>query len=67
MGIPALVAPSNINPLAMERDYYIMLTLSVLLFFFAIGKNRVINRLEGSILFIGFIAYQSYLFYSISM
>ena len=64
MGIPALVSPTELNPLAMERDFYIMLALSVLLFIFAIGKTRSINRLEGSILLLSFVAYQGYLFYS---
>lgn len=62
MGIPAILAPSYINPLAMERDFYVTLALSVLLFFFAVGKARTINRWEGISLLACFVGYQGYLF-----
>lgn len=62
MGIPAILAPSQINPLAMSRDFYVMLALSVLLFLFAIGKARTINRWEGITLVTCFVAYLGYLF-----
>ncbi|MEZ8142627.1 calcium/sodium antiporter [Enterovibrio norvegicus FF-33] len=61
MGIPAILAPSSLNPLAMERDFYVMLALSVLLFLFAAGKNRIIRRWEGIVLLICFVGYQGYL------
>ena len=66
MGVPALLSPSSLHPLAMERDFYVMLAISVLLFLFAVGKNRVINRVEGLVLLACFIAYQGYLFYDIA-
>ncbi|AMG30269.1 calcium/sodium antiporter [Grimontia hollisae] len=62
MGIPAILAPSGINPLAMERDFYVTLALSVLLFFFAVGKARTINRWEGIGFLACFVGYQGYLF-----
>lgn len=62
MGIPGILAPSFINPLAMERDFYVMLALSVLLFLFAVGKSRSINRWEGIALLACFVGYQGYLF-----
>ncbi len=65
MGLPAILAPSELNPLAMDRDFYVMLILSILLFVFAIGKSRIINRIEGSIFLLCFIAYQGYLFANI--
>ncbi|MGL4827122.1 MAG: calcium/sodium antiporter [Vibrionaceae bacterium] len=64
MGLPALIQPAQLSPFAMHRDFYVMLTFSVLLFLFAFGKKRVINRFEGAALLTGFIAYQSYLFFS---
>jgi cation:H+ antiporter len=64
MGIPALINPSEISPDLMERDFYVMMGVSVLLLFMALGKSRSINRIEGSILVTCFLAYQGYLFYS---
>ncbi|WP_318481709.1 calcium/sodium antiporter [Photobacterium leiognathi] len=66
MGIPGLLNPSVLSPLAMSRDFYVMLALSVLLLLMALGKRRRINRVEGGILVICFIAYQAYLFLNIS-
>ncbi len=50
----------------MSRDFYVMLALSVLLLLMALGKRRRINRVEGGILVICFIAYQAYLFLNVS-
>lgn len=66
MGLPALLAPSELNPLAMDRDFYVMLIMAVLLFIFAIGKSRTINRLEGGLLLLCFVAYQGYLFINVA-
>ncbi|WP_120513412.1 calcium/sodium antiporter [Photobacterium salinisoli] len=66
MGLPGLLNPSVISPLAMGRDFYIMLGLSVLLVLMALGKRRRINRLEGLILILCFVAYQSYLLYNMA-
>lgn len=66
MGIPGLLNPSVLSPLAMGRDFYVMLGLSVLLLLMALGKRRRINRVEGGILVLCFIVYQAYLFLNIS-
>ena len=66
MGIPGLLNPSVLSPLAMGRDFYVMLGLSVLLLLMALGKRRRINRIEGGILVMCFIVYQAYLFLNIS-
>ncbi|HIF9165557.1 TPA: calcium/sodium antiporter [Photobacterium damselae] len=66
MGIPGILNPSAISPLAMGRDFYVMLGVSVLLLIMALGKNHRINRVEGGILLICFIAYQAYLFYNLA-
>ncbi|UJF19589.1 calcium/sodium antiporter [Vibrio sp. SS-MA-C1-2] len=61
MGIPGLIHPSTINPLAMSRDYYVMLGVSLLLVVMALGKKRKISRWHGIILLMTFMAYQVYL------
>ncbi|WP_114767863.1 calcium/sodium antiporter [Vibrio rhodolitus] len=61
MGIPGILNPSILSELAMGRDFWVMLGVSLLLVAMALGKSRSINRIEGSILFIVFIAYQAYL------
>ncbi|MCE0494060.1 calcium/sodium antiporter [Vibrio salinus] len=62
MGIPGILHPSVLSPYAMSRDYWVMLALSLLLVVMALGKSRSISRVEGAILFLCFIAYQTYLF-----
>ncbi|MCG2836568.1 calcium/sodium antiporter [Photobacterium sp. WH77] len=66
MGLPGLLNPSVISPLAMGRDFYVMLGISVLLVLMALGRRRRINRLEGLILILCFVAYQSYLLYNMA-
>lgn len=66
MGIPGLLNPSAISELAMGRDYYIMLVLSIMLLVFALGKSRSINRIEGSVFLACFLAYQGYLFFHLA-
>ncbi|KHT62583.1 calcium/sodium:proton antiporter [Photobacterium gaetbulicola] len=66
MGIPGLLNPSTLSPLAMGRDYYVMLGVSIMLVLMALGKRRRINRVEGFILLATFIAYQGYLFYNLA-
>jgi len=66
MGIPGLLNPSVLSPLAMGRDYYVMLGVSVLLLLMALGKRRRINRIEGGLLVCCFVAYQGYLFYNLA-
>ncbi|HCH01497.1 MAG TPA: calcium/sodium antiporter [Vibrio sp.] len=66
MGIPALINPSVLSEYAMNRDFWVMLGVSLLLVIMALGKSRSINRTEGGILLLCFLAYQGYLFYNIS-
>jgi cation:H+ antiporter len=67
MGIPGLLNPSALNVHAMDRDYWVMLGVSVLLVIMALGKSRCINRIEGGLLFVIFIAYQSYLIINMTL
>jgi len=62
MGIPGILNPSVISSMAMGRDFWVMLALSLLLVIFALGKSRSINRIEGVIFTLCFIGYQFYLF-----
>ncbi len=62
MGLPGILHPSVLSPYAMSRDYWVMLAVSLLLVVMALGKSHSINRIEGAVLFLCFIAYQAYLF-----
>ncbi len=61
MGLPGILNPSMLSELAMGRDFWVMLGVSLLLVVMALGKSRRINRFEGGFLCIVFIAYQTYL------
>lgn len=61
MGIPGILNPSILSEYAMGRDFWVMLGVSLLLVAMALGKSRSINRIEGGVLFMAFIAYQGYL------
>ncbi|EJN6828104.1 calcium:proton antiporter [Vibrio cidicii] len=61
MGLPGILNPSVLSEHAMGRDFWVMLAISLLLVVMALGKSRSINRIEGGILMICFVAYQSYL------
>lgn len=66
MGIPGLLHPSFISELAMHRDFWVVLGLSLLLAAMALGKSRSINRIEGGILLLCFVVYEGYLFMNMS-
>ncbi|MDN3615255.1 calcium/sodium antiporter [Vibrio gallaecicus] len=61
MGIPGILNPSILSEFAMGRDFWVMLGVSLLLVLMALGKSRSVNRIEGGILVILFLAYQGYL------
>lgn len=62
MGVTGILHPSFLSPLVMGRDYWIMLVISVFLTVMALGKSRRISRVEGVVLSLCFVAYQTYLF-----
>lgn len=64
LGIGGLINPSQIDPAAASRDVYVMIAATIAIFLMAMSFNntRRINRVEGGLLFIGFIAYQFVLF-----
>ncbi|GFD88390.1 sodium:calcium antiporter [Tenacibaculum sp. KUL152] len=64
LGMPGLIAPGLLDPDVYNRDMYVMLGLTLLLFLFSfdlIGK-RTISRANGFLLLACFIGYQFWLF-----
>ncbi|MEZ9600147.1 calcium/sodium antiporter [Vibrio sp. 10N.286.46.A8] len=66
MGIPGILNPSILSEFAMGRDFWVMLGVSLLLVIMALGKSRSVNRIEGGVLIVTFVAYQSYLLMNMS-
>lgn len=64
LSLPGVINPDFVDPDASARDFPIMLLASIVLMAMAFGFKRDgrINRLEGGILFVSFIAYQLVLF-----
>ncbi|MBK6547028.1 MAG: calcium/sodium antiporter [Arcobacter sp.] len=65
IGIAVVIAPMNNIPLeVLQRDWIIMLLLTIALFVMAYGfkgRNGRINRVEGTILILCYVAYNTYL------
>ena len=65
IGIAVIIAPMNSIPLeVLQRDWTIMLLLTIALFVMAYGfkgRNGRIDRVEGTILILCYIAYNTYL------
>ncbi|MFJ5454425.1 calcium/sodium antiporter [Pectobacterium jejuense] len=62
LGVPALLSPGALNPLAFQRDYWVMLAASVLLTALCLSKKRRIGQGAGALLCCAFIAYLTALF-----
>ncbi|SLM61491.1 MULTISPECIES: calcium/sodium antiporter [Dickeya] len=62
LGVPALLSPGAVNPLAFTRDYWVMLGVSVLLSVLCLRQKRRIGQGAGALLVCAFIAYLSVLF-----
>jgi cation:H+ antiporter len=67
LSIPGLVVPGGFSAEVMSRDLPVMLILTIFLFFMGhgLGKQGRINRIEGLLLLLCFIGYQSLLFVSL--
>ena len=67
LALPGIIAPGAFDPSILTRDYPTMILLTVLLWFFAsnfsLRKGGVINRAEGSLLLLIYIAYMGLLSY----
>ncbi|MFJ5510023.1 calcium/sodium antiporter [Pectobacterium jejuense] len=62
LGVPALLSPGALNPLAFQHDYWVMLAASVLLTALCLSKKRRIGQGAGALLCCAFIAYLTALF-----
>ncbi|RKF15912.1 calcium/sodium antiporter [Alginatibacterium sediminis] len=64
LAIPAIIAPGAIDANAYQRDFWVMLGLTVALFAMAMsfGRKRQITRWEGALLLASFFGYQILLF-----
>lgn len=59
LGIPGIMTGAILEPSVLDRDYPVMIMLSVLLFIFAYGfkgKGKI-NRIEGAVLLLCYISY----------
>ena len=66
LAVPGLIAPAELAEGVMQRDIPVLFILTIVLFVMAYGfrgQGRI-NRLEGSILFGSFIAYQVLIFFT---
>ena len=62
LAMPGLIAPSDLDPMILLRDFPVMIALTVVLFLFAyFGKNRRIGRFAGSLMLISYIGYNALL------
>ena len=68
LALPGLIAPTMVPPEALQRDFPVMLTMSVALLVMAWGFRGVgrIARWEGGVLLLAFISYQGLLYVSAS-
>lgn len=57
LGIPALIAPGDINPQAFARDYWVMLAVSAIFAILCWRKPRSIGKAAGALLTCGFIVW----------
>ncbi|WP_108649214.1 calcium/sodium antiporter [Dongshaea marina] len=66
MSLPGIIRPDSVDPHATSRDLPYMIFVSGLLFLMAISfrGQRRINRWEGMLLLLSFVAYQWILFYN---
>jgi cation:H+ antiporter len=68
LAIPGIISPSILTEEVLERDIAIVFVLTIMLFVMAYGfrgEGRI-NRFEGAILLMSFIAYQMLLFFSLN-
>jgi cation:H+ antiporter len=64
LAVPGLIAPDVFDPLVLTRDMPMMIGLTIALFVmgYGFGGPGRINRLEGALLALAFLGYQSVLF-----
>ncbi len=67
LGLPAVIAPMQLDESILSRDYPFMIGLSIALFIMAYGfrGNGRINRFEGALLLLTYIGYMTVLYFSV--
>jgi cation:H+ antiporter len=68
LAMPGLLAPSNFGPQVLFRDVTFMIVLSISAYLLSLGWGRDtsrLGRLDGIILLLGFIGYQTLLFFQL--
>lgn len=66
LGIPALIAPGGIDPLAFARDYWVMLAVSAIFALLCWRRPRAIGKAAGALLTCGFIVWIVMLWFAAS-
>ncbi len=65
IGLPTVLAPHALDPAVLSRDMPVMIGVSIALFAMAYGfrGQGCINRIEGALLVLGYMAYLALLYY----
>ena len=63
LGLPALITPGEVNPMAFTRDYSVMLLVSVIFALLCWRRPRQIGRGAGALLTGGFIIWLAMLYW----
>lgn len=63
LGLPALITPGEVNPMAFTRDYSVMLLVSVIFALLCWRRPRQIGRGAGALLTSGFIIWLAMLYW----
>jgi cation:H+ antiporter len=66
-GLAGIIAPASIDPALLSRDWTVMALLTLVLLVMAYGfkKQGRVNRFEGSLLVLSYVAYNVYLAYTL--
>jgi len=71
VGIAGAISPMSVDAFILKRDIPLMCAFTLTMFFFAFGFTRGrrgrVNRLEGSLLLVGYLAYLGYLVFTVTM
>lgn len=64
LGLPGVISPTEVESVAISRDFPVMAVFAVALFLMAFGFRGPgrINRVEGAVLLSAYLAYQGYLY-----
>ena len=66
LGLPGLISPIRIDSMVLSRDYPVMVGLTLIFYVLASGIRGPgrLNRAEGALLVLAFVAYQTLLYFS---